>query len=83
MRVEDFGGVAPDDFAQIVCALLEKDPRDRLSPGPRVVEALAECVARHGVAWRLDFRRAGRPLDAEGLFRSANLPTVELPAAER
>jgi serine/threonine-protein kinase len=83
VEVEDFGGVAPDDFAQIVCALLEKDPRDRLSPGPRVVEALAECVARHGATWRLDFRRAGRPLDAEGLFRSANLPTVELPAAER
>jgi serine/threonine-protein kinase len=81
--VEDFGGVAPDDFARIVCALLEKDPRDRLAPGPRVVEALAECVARHGVEWRLDFRRAGRPLDAEALFRSANLPTIELPAGER
>jgi serine/threonine-protein kinase len=76
---DSLAGLAPPALAATVCGLLEKDPERRLGPVGRVIVTLERLVAEEGLAWRLDFARADRPLAAGEIFRSAHLPTLSLP----
>jgi serine/threonine-protein kinase len=74
----ELGAEIDPEFAQIVCALLVKEPGDRLGPASSLADRLDRLVSLHRLFWRLDFAHGGRALSAAEIFRSANLPTVAL-----
>jgi len=75
---QHLGTEVDPELAELVCALLIKDPASRLGPAAAVADRLARLAARHQLTWRLDFARAEREVSAAELFRSANLPTRAL-----
>ena len=77
-RPEELEGV-PADVAELVCALLAKDPEQRLAPAKAVAEAFEEIAHAHRLTWRLDYERSPTATVAPGAM-SATMPTVRLDA---
>ncbi|MEO8276884.1 MAG: serine/threonine protein kinase [Thermoanaerobaculia bacterium] len=75
--VDSFDPRIPRPLIDLVRSLLEKSPERRFGPATAVAAQLSEMSRQHGLAWRLDFTRSARAVDAEEIFHSVALPVID------
>jgi HAMP domain-containing protein len=78
--VADLLHAMPEDFAEIVAALLDKDPALRPQPAATLARRLDDLCRRQELAWRLDFAHPRGDLDAQRVFAPPSLPSMQVEA---
>ncbi len=78
----DLGEAVPAPVAELICALLRKDPAERAATASEVAERFDEIARQHGLSWRLDFSDHGDASARDGgpPSAAATMPTVRLDA---
>ena len=79
-RVEDLLDAMPESFAEIVSALLGKDPALRPQPASELARRLDSLCHDQDLVWRLDFARPRGDLDAQKVFAPPSLPSLQVDA---